>query len=177
MMDLDAVDGVLIPIGQDAPPQSPTLAIYLLAAVLRQHDYDFSIIDLVAEETNKIDRHLSTLEAANLIAISATSLNWATVLSVIRQIRAVEITVPIVVGGVHPTMFPDYILGGLPGKPVDFVIRHEGEKALLLLCKALEGQLDYAEIRNLSWRTADGQIIHNSIGPTLTVEELEHFLS
>lgn len=89
---------------------------------------------------------------------------------VIRQIREAGIKAPIVVGGIHPTMFADYILQ--THRSIDFVIRHEGEKALLKLCEALEGRLGYEKVPNLSWRTKDGQVVHNDTIPPLTVEEL-----
>lgn len=72
---------------------------------------------------------MSTIHEADLIGISATSLNWPTALSVIWQIRDAEVKTPIVIGGVHPTMFPEYILRRFP--VVDFVIRHEGKKPSL----------------------------------------------
>lgn len=162
-------DGELIPIAQDFIPSCPSLAIYLLAAILRQHDYDVHVIDLTAEKTNKINRWLDTIQEAGLVGISATSLNWPTALNVVRQIRAAGIQTPIVVGGVHPTMFADYILRRFP---IDFAIRYEGERAIIMLCKALEGQLEYPEVPNLSWRSKDGQVFHNPPAPLLTPKEL-----
>jgi anaerobic magnesium-protoporphyrin IX monomethyl ester cyclase len=123
-----------------------------------------------SEEVGRIDKWLPILREAGLIGISGTSLNWPSVLMVVRQIRDAGISAPIVVGGVHPTMFADYILQSCP--LIDFVIRHEGEKALLKLCEALEGQLEYEKVPNLSWRTKDGRIVHNSTIPPLTVDEL-----
>lgn len=122
-----------------------------------------------ASEIGRIDKWLPILREAALIGISGTSLNWPSVLMVVRQIRDAGISVPIVVGGVHPTMLANYILQTCP---IDFVIRHEGEKALLKLCEALEGRLEYEKVPNLSWRTKDGRIVHNSTIPPLTVDEL-----
>jgi radical SAM superfamily enzyme YgiQ (UPF0313 family) len=167
---MDFIGDMLVPIGQDLPPHAPTLAIYGLAAYLRECNYEIAVIDLVAAGTNRLDKFLPALRDANLIAISSTSLNWATVLNVFHRIRGAEITVPIVVGGVHPTMFADYLLNAVPH--LDFIIRHEGEKALLALCRALEGNHDYSEVPNLSWRAQDGKIIHNASMLPLTVEEL-----
>jgi anaerobic magnesium-protoporphyrin IX monomethyl ester cyclase len=162
--------GELVPIAQDFTPSCPSLAIYLLAAILRQHGYEVKVIDLTAEKTNKINRWLAAIQEARLVGISATSLNWPTVLNVVGQIRTAGIQAPIVIGGVHPTMFSDYILHRYP--TIDFVIRHEGEKALIMLCRALEGQFEYKDVPNLSWRSKEGQVFHNPSASLLTAEEL-----
>jgi radical SAM superfamily enzyme YgiQ (UPF0313 family) len=210
---MDMVHEKLIPIAQDTFASCPTSSIYLLAAILRHHGYEVTIVDLTAEwrlkletvavmgddkilkaekvkrieeltlkhmagvkimpaakEAGKIDHWLPTFQEAGLIGISATSLNWPSVLMVVRQIRDAGIKTPIVVGGVHPTMFADYILQ--THRSIDFVIRNEGEKALLGLCAALEGRLECAKVPNLSWRTKDSQVVHNDTIPPLTVEEL-----
>jgi radical SAM superfamily enzyme YgiQ (UPF0313 family) len=166
---MDSVGGDLKLIAQDITPCCPNLAIYLLAAVLRENGYMVEVIDLTAKGTNRIDDNLQPLREAELISISATSLNWPTVLNVIKQIRAAGLKTPIVLGGIHPTMFPDYIIRSFQ---VDFVIRSEGEKALVMLCKALEGKVRYKDVPNLSWHRDDGLIIHNPVGPLLTEEEL-----
>lgn len=212
---MDIVQERLTPIAQDTLASCPTISVYLLAAVLRNHGYKVTIVDLTAEwklklestvvtsddkilkaekvkrieelareninklpikispaakEPGKIHHWLPVFQKAGLIGISATSLNWPSVLMVVRQIREAGIKTPIVVGGIHPTMFADYILQSC--RSVDFVIRHEGEKALLALCQALEGRQEYAKVPNLSWRTKDGQVVHNDPIPPLTVEEL-----
>ncbi len=166
---MDLTGSTLTPIGQDSPPHCPTLAIYQLAAVLRAAGHEVAVVDLVAASTNQIDGERETLAAAQLIAISATSLNWAAVLTVAWQIRAAEITAPIVVGGVHPTMFAAYLLNDAP--LIDFMVRYEGERPLLALCEVLERRGSYADVPNLSWRTPQGEIVENPSGPPLTVEE------
>jgi anaerobic magnesium-protoporphyrin IX monomethyl ester cyclase len=160
--------GKPFPIAQDLVPTCPTLAIYLLASVLREHGHDVSVVDLTAEGTNNIGCWVTLISKADLVGITATSLSWPTALSVVEQIRKAEIQVPIVVGGVHPTMFADYILRAFPA--INFVIRGEGEKALVALCQALERPSELANVPNLSWSKGE-QIVHNPPAPLLTIDE------
>ena len=167
---MESVGDHLLPIGADFVSNCPNLAVYLLASVLRHSDHEAAVVDLAAKGTHKITGWLPAIREADLICISCTSLNWPAILSVIRQIRTEGVDVPIVLGGIHPTMFPEYILQAYPA--VTFIIRGEGEKALLALCGAIEEQTNYADVPNLSWRDADGQILHNRMAPLLTVDEL-----
>ncbi len=166
---MDSTGDSLIPIGQDSPPSCPSLAIYTLVAVLRQHGHDVTMIDFTAAGTHKIDQWSSVIADAELFGISATSLNWPTVLQIILQIRDVGLTTPIVVGGIHATMFPDYLMNRFP---IDYVVRYEGEAALLQLCRAIKGDATLADVGNLSWRKPNGQVVHNQTAPLLTVDEL-----
>lgn len=137
---------------------------------LRQIKEKIDNPQVVLSSAGKLDSWFPIFQEASLIGISGTSLNWPSVLMVVEQIRQAGVKTPIVVGGIHPTMFADYILQ--THRSIDFVIRHEGEKALLKLCEALEGRLGYEKVPNLSWRTKDGQVVHNDPIPPLTVEEL-----
>ncbi len=166
---MDYIDNKLRTIAQDLTPSCPTLGIYLLAGYLRRDGYEVTVIDLTAEGTDRIDDWLPKIQEAGLVGISATSLNWPTVVSVVKQIAIAASGIPIVVGGIHPTMFPDYIMRSFP---IDFVIRYEGEKPLVMLCRALQGHLEYAEVPNLSWRRRDGEIVHNPATSMMPVAEL-----
>src|SRR4030095_2940080 len=77
--------------------------------------------------------------------------------------------VPIVCGGIHPTLFDRYILHRFP---VQFVVRGEGETAIGRLCRALEGKLDLADVPNLSWTSPEGRLVRNPIDPKLRRHEL-----
>ncbi|TQV78575.1 B12-binding domain-containing radical SAM protein [Denitrobaculum tricleocarpae] len=167
---MDFAGGRLVPAGQDFPPNCPSLSTYLLAAVLRDAGHRVSVIDLVAVGSISLDLDDADLNGAGLIAISATSLNWPAVLDVIGQIRAADVTAPVVVGGVHPTMFSDYILSDF--QTIDYVVRNEGEVALTDLCARLEEGEDVSSVPNLSWRTSDGRVVHNSVAPVLDVDRL-----
>ena len=114
-------------IGMDAVRECPPYGIYLLQAVLRKAGHDAIVADLIAAGSNSMVPYLSDLTDCRLVGIAATSMSWPTALDVIQQIRRARPEVPIVLGGIHPTMFDLYILSTFP---VDYIVRGEGELAL-----------------------------------------------
>lgn len=165
---MDYSGGRLIPSGQDFPPNCPSLSTYLLASVVRNAGHDVIVVDFVA--TGDITLNFEELEDVDLFAISATSLNWPAVLDIVGKLRAQDLTAPIVIGGIHPTMFSKYILTDYT--TIDFVIRNEGELAIVALCAALETGTDLSEVPNLSWRNRHGEIVENPFAAVLDKEAL-----
>jgi radical SAM superfamily enzyme YgiQ (UPF0313 family) len=160
------------PIAMDAVRECPPYGIYLLHAVLRKAGHDARLADLIADGSNSIDPYLADLEDCGLVGIAATSMSWPTAVDVIRQVRRVRPEVPIVLGGIHPTMFDYYLLSTYE---VDFVVRGEGEVALPELCAALERKAGIEDVPNLSWRDDSGRVCRNPIGTKIDKNQLGEF--
>lgn len=156
-------------IAMDAHRECPPYGMYLLreALQLARHDVDF--IDLIALGSCSVEQQMPIIEQAGLIGIGATSMSWPTALKVINQIRERGIDTPIVVGGIHPTMFDQYVLAAFP---VQFVVRGEGEVAIVELANALESGSPLEEVSNLSWKSGDGSIVRNPIRALIKKTEL-----
>ena len=136
---MDYVEGQLSPIAMDATCECPPYGIYSLARILKNNGYEVVLADLIARGSNDIQSFVPDLQDCSLVGIGATTLSWPTARDVIKQIRQVREDVPIVLGGIHPTMFDRHILDNFP---VQFVIRGEAEIALTALCRALENNQD-----------------------------------
>ena len=104
-----------------------------------------------------------------LIGLSVmTSLYLDTVQEVSRHLKE-TFQVPILWGGVYATMFHNASMDW-----ADFVIRGEGEEAIVELCDALKaGKGDFSHIGNLLYRDAAGHVQENSLRPLLT--ELDQY--
>jgi radical SAM superfamily enzyme YgiQ (UPF0313 family) len=169
---MDYVQGTLSPIAMDAVRECPPYGIYSLACTLRRAGHQVVVADLIARGSNDLHPFLSELEDCSLVGIGATTLSWPTARDVITQIRRVKDDLPIVLGGIHPTMFDRYILCNFP---VQFVIRGEAEIALPALCKALESNHAFGDVPNLTWRDSDNRLIRNPLGPLISRHELASF--
>lgn len=169
---MDYFDGRLQPAEMDAIRECPPYGLYMLASVLKESGHEVVLADLIAQRSRSIRRYLADLADCSLVGISATSLCWATAREIVRKIRRVREDVPIVLGGIHPTMFDRYLLREFP---VDYVIRGEGEVALPALCRALERGTGVRDVPNLSWRTRDGQVVRNPLAPKIPKEQLGAF--
>lgn len=164
-------NGRLKSIAMDEVRECPPYGMYMLTETLRAAGHDALLIDLIAEGTASVRRHENALAESSLIGFGATSMSWPTALKVIRRVREINPVAPIVMGGIHPTMFDRYVLSRYP---IDYVVRGEGELAITALCEAMEGRRTIDTVPNLSWKHGH-EIVRNPIGQKLTKEELPTF--
>ncbi len=82
----------------------------------------------------------------------------------------------IILGGLTATAFASEIVGNL--RFIDGVVRGDGEEPVRALARVLlDGQGTLADVPNLVWRDADGEVIHNEHGWVLdesVAEGLRH---
>lgn len=152
---LDYIGGTLQPVAMDRGRECPPYGIHLLATLLRQMGHEVVVVDLIAQGSLSLASHEKDIAESSLIGVSATSLSWPCALDCIQSIRSRFPTSRIVLGGIHGTMFDDYVLAT---SAVDFVIRGEGEFALPLLLEALEGKREFSEVPSLSTRSGDSVV-------------------
>jgi radical SAM superfamily enzyme YgiQ (UPF0313 family) len=166
---MDAIDGRLQVVGVDALRECPPLGIYGLAAVLEAQGHEVVVADLILHATRLLTAFEKDVDTSDLVGVGATSMAWPAAVDVIRQVRQRRPDVPIVCGGIHPTLFDRYILSVFP---VQFVVRGEGENAIGRLCTALAGGIDLSAVPNLSWKDSAGRLVRNPIDPKLHTSEL-----
>ena len=101
---------------------------------------------------------------ADVVCYSCYTDNFRWMLEVAEGIKALRPTALNVFGGVHVTSVPD---ASLEYAQVDTLIRGEGEEALIELAESWDGHAFDTSLRNLSYRDADGQAVHNPLRPYL----------
>lgn len=158
---LDVMAGRLRPVGVDAERECPPVGLYGLAAALEEAGHVVTIADLVLAGGRSMTSFTEAVDGADLVGIGATSMAWPAALDVLAQIRERRPDVPVVCGGVHATLFDRYVLETYP---VNFVIRGDGEDALVALCAALEGRRALEDVPNLSLRR-DADIRRTPVAP------------
>jgi anaerobic magnesium-protoporphyrin IX monomethyl ester cyclase len=166
---VDTLDGRLQVVGVDAIRECPPLGIYTLAAVLEAEGHDVAVADLVLHGTWSLDAFAAGIDAADLVGIGATSMAWPAAVDAIAQVRRRRPEVPIVCGGIHPTLFDRHVLRTFP---VQFVVRGEGEIAIVRLCAALAGRGHLADVPNLSWIDAADELVRNAIDAKIAARDL-----
>lgn len=103
-----------------------------------------------------------------LIGISVMTTYIVQVLEIIDIIKKVNPTVHIVLGGIHPTLFPQQTC---LDDNVDFVIAGDGEYPLAELVKALDKGKSYKDIKGLTYKE-NHQVRSNPIGKPFDIQEL-----
>lgn len=90
--------------------------------------------------------------------------NWVEKMAI--NIKSVLNKIPIIVGGPHPTYFPEMI----NSEGIDIICIGEGEDAIIELAERIQRGEDYSNIKNL-WVKKDGEVKKNPIGPL--IEDLD----
>lgn len=132
----------------------PRIGSLLLATILRNHGYG---IRVMLEEVERIDT--AEFAESDLVCISSLTSTAPGSYQYADFIRNVYPDKVIVMGGTHPTFMPEEAL-----EHCHFVVRGEGEEALVELIRCLSAGADFRSIANLSWQE-NGQTFHNPERP------------
>src|SRR5438105_4119877 len=161
------------PLSTTPGKQPLPLSVMALAAVLEGREA-WTLVDgnTSVDPAADIVSHLqaaSTSEPRLLAVTVMPGPQLTQAVSVCRRVREKLPDVPIVWGGYFPTQHTDTVLRS---SCVDFVVKSQGEQPLLQLVDALRAQGPVDGISRLSWKRADGTIVHNTTGTMTPLEEL-----
>jgi radical SAM superfamily enzyme YgiQ (UPF0313 family) len=126
----------------------PRLGAVFLATILKNLGHD---VKVYVEEIQKVDK--ADLYSADLVGISTITSTAPRAYSMADGLR--ERGVPVVMGGAHPTFLPDEAL-----EHADYVVRGEGEEAIVELLEAIDGKRALSSVAGLSYRE-NGDTVHN----------------
>lgn len=132
---------------------------YVAAALAPHHDVAQIVPDARPFQATE-DVWGTILQAAadynpQLIGITAVTATFPSARTLATRLRAVLPEVPIVLGGVHVSFKPE---DGLAIPAVDWVVRGEGEQAMVEIAAALEAGRSPEGTAGVSGRRADGTI-------------------
>ncbi len=130
----------------------PRLGSFILGTMMKNRGWDAEVI---VEELTAIDP--DSISSADIVAISTITSTAPRAYEIATMAKIMGITV--IMGGPHVTYLTDEALGH-----ADFVIRGEGERALMRFIDVWESGSDYSDVPNLSYKK-DGVIIHNPMQP------------
>ncbi len=124
-----------------------------------QHGRKAEIIDEHIEPLSKelLDKALEGVSPPYIFGISTLTACAQRSYSISREIKNRYPDSKVVLGGIHPTVLPDEVLGV---DTVDFAVRGEAEKILLELYDAIKNNKDYSKIKGLSYKNG-GKLAHN----------------
>jgi anaerobic magnesium-protoporphyrin IX monomethyl ester cyclase len=160
------------PLSTTPGKQPLPLSLMALAAVLEGRE-PWTLVDgnVVSDPASAIIDRLDRTNPrdVSLLAVSVMPGPQLTqAVAVCRRVRMAKPRVPIVWGGYFPTQHTDTVLRS---SLVDFVVRSQGERALLQLIDRLRsgGALD--AVGGLSWKSGS-QRVHNPLGPPTPLDDL-----
>jgi radical SAM superfamily enzyme YgiQ (UPF0313 family) len=146
---------------------TPHLGLAYLGAVSERRGDTVQVFDMDVEDV--------PLAAAlrefspHIVGITANTPQVRQAWQAAQEVKAVLPHVPVVIGGPHVSALPEE---SALRPEIDVVVRGEGEATWLELCAAVE-QANFEfrtanfEIRGISYKTADGRVVHNPPRPPI----------
>jgi len=142
----------------------PPLGLGYLAAVLEREGHQVRIHDFGLTPNTPLEEDIQDIEefAPHLVGITSMTNVYHSALETARLVKE-RMGCPVVMGGPHPTVFPQRTVQ----EPwVDYVVYGEGEETLVELVRALEGQMDLEGVQGLCFKR-NGEVILNPARPLI----------
>jgi anaerobic magnesium-protoporphyrin IX monomethyl ester cyclase len=147
----------------------PFQGMFLLPQILTDYGCQVDVIfDLDVKLKTEPAEIVTQALNADLICLSAMSYSWPYVKKFAELIGQAKTHPPIVAGGIHPTLVPEYIMRTTP---INVVVVGEGERAITELADYFRGQGSLEDIKGIYYRI-NGQVHSTPKRELLTSEEL-----
>jgi len=135
------------------------LGLISLGAYVRK-DFEVKVVDLRLDPVKNL---YDLVREEKPLAVGFSMLTGSCILQILevsRKIKEIDPKIKIIVGGIHPTFFPEQTVSN---PLIDFVVINEGEKTLLDLLSALAKNCEVASIKGLAWKDAEGAVKINEL--------------
>lgn len=143
----------------------PPLGLAHVTAYLRQKGHDTTFIDLQVDN-KEIKKYVMHNEA---VGMSCMTSNFPAALKLANEIKKINPAIPIIFGGVHPTVMPKQTL---KNQVVDYVVMGEGEHTTLDLINTLENSNDLSKVKGIAYKDQQNIIINEPRPPIQNLDEL-----
>lgn len=148
------------------------LAMYALGSVIRNKGHKIRILDpgLYRKGFFKDDIDQLIINEGlqyDVIAFSINTFTWARAMLQIKSLRKKQYKGYIIVGGVHPTRLPEYVM---KKADIDYILLGEGEESFPLLLEALNGQYELDNVPNMVYKK-DGKIVFTKKKSPINLDE------
>lgn len=150
----------------------PPISILSVGTALNQRGYDVKIIDGAQDERyffnsdNEIIRNRFIF-----VGISAMTAQVPMALKLSKRIKNISPDIPIVWGGVHPTLFPEQVCRN---DSVDIAVIGEGEFTAVDLCESLNNRIGLDNVLGIIYKK-NGKVITNPDRPLADINDIPFF--
>lgn len=132
------------------------LGLPVMGALLKERGHD---VKIYVESLGEVD--WDEVLSSDLVGVSTTT--STTIRGYRYAQKARDANIPVVMGGPHVTFMAEEAMDFC-----DYVVRNEGEHAIVELVEHLEGRRSIGGILGLTYRADDGRIVHNPDRPLVT---------
>lgn len=158
----------------------PPMALIYLAGYLRHQGMSVGIIDVPMSKVVRdasfytdIDAQMAAIEQKMLddfrtldpkiIGITFYTPEYFEVFQLARAFKKIKPSVKVVVGGIHPSFYPEEIFAEAD-LPIDFAVLGDGEETMAVLSRALlDGKTDFSTIPGLAFNDQKGRFTRTAV--------------
>ncbi|MFH1541435.1 MAG: radical SAM protein [Elusimicrobiota bacterium] len=142
------------------------MGLLYVARALIQTGLDVSLLHLGIESINKI-----RCEDYLFVGISMLTGNMITDgLKIAKRIKEYKKTIPIILGGVHPSLLTEQTL---QNKLVDIVVIGEGEETSKELAIALLEKRNLSSVKGIAYKNSEGRVITNPPRQLINIDNID----
>src|SRR4030042_7002532 len=153
---------VLLVLPRTKPNTNPPLGLAYIAAILRKNGVGVEILDPTFEGAEYALKRLCQIDY-DLLGIGTYTMNFNLGLEWAKFVKARKKDIPILFGGVHPTILFQEVI---ENKEIDFVVIGEGEETTLELWRALKGIHPLEAVKGLVFKR-NGEVMINPPRPLM----------
>lgn len=162
------------------------LGLLYIAAALEEGGFDVSVVDAVAEGYDNEMHHNEYItyglsndeikkriirESPDAVGITGTfSYQESQIYEIARLVKSVDSKIIVLVGGIHPSLFPRKTLEEC--NEIDFVVMKEGEYRTLNLLNAINKNESYENHDGLAFRSERGIIVNPATSYIKNIDDL-----
>jgi len=151
-----------------AIPYMP-LSVLSVGSAAEQKGFKVKIIDIRVDLDWQ--EKVKSLISSKLLCFGISSMTGPqleSAIKIVEFLRKLEISIPIVWGGVHCSLLPEQTLeSGL----ADILVIREGEETFPKLLTVLQKQEDLASLQGIAYKNADGEIFCNSLNKFCNLDD------
>jgi len=148
----------------------PPLGIASIAGALEEAGLCVDLLDQLGSPLSNGQIAAMVAERRySLVGISCLTAVMNGVVDLAAQLRARAPATPIVLGNIHATVFHRELVAD---RTADYVLRGEGERAMVALARAVANGGTLEQVPGLTWRDADGNVKTTPLGASIDLDAL-----
>lgn len=147
-------------------------SLLFVAAFLVQKNYPVILLDQRLYRKNDFTSRLAEAVQSGLQCVGISSMTGPQItygLEISQLIKRHNKSLPVIWGGIHPTLLPEQTL---QNDSIDIVCRHEGEQTIVDLAEALSSGSSLAGVQGISYKDSYGKISHNDDRPFIDPDDM-----
>ena len=150
---------------------SPPLGLSYLAGALSAAGIEVKILDLVVFPYSRsgLQKLIETFKPA-MVGLTAVTMTFNDAMTVVKDVKGIDSDLTTVMGGPHVSFCARETLVDNP--ELDIIAIGEGERTIVDLCRAVENDLDLAEVRGIAYRRGDDILRTDPAEPIKNLDDL-----